>query len=149
MKRSSISGLAICRALAGVLVLAAGCDGPKPAAPAPPAFPAARGRFLDALNAFEAHLWDPDGTERRKALAALDAEAVSLAGATGRPANLPDDRLSLALGKLNAEAHAFSNMIGRAESTGRPPESGLPWPYEYRESAAQVRTLLGAAPAGR
>lgn len=128
-------------------LISTGC-GPGKSAPSPDSFDSARARFHNALDAFESHLWDPDGTERRKALAALDAAGEALKQAPGRPADLPHDRLSVALGKLTAEAHAFSTMIGRQESTGKAPASGFPWPYEYRDSAAQIRSLLGIAPAG-
>lgn len=128
-------------AAAGVLLMAvAGCEDQK----APPAseFAAARTRLVDSLAAFEAHLWDADGAERRKALDALDTAAAALSRASGYPADLPPETLAVSLRKLTTEAHSFSTMIGRQESTGKPPESGLPWPYEYREAAAKVRTLL-------
>ncbi len=128
-------------------LVSTGCSEGKPAA-TPSSFEIARTRFVNALNAFESHLWDPDGTERRKALDELDLAANALRQSPGRPADLPHDRLSVALGKLTAEAHAFSTMIGRQESTGKAPASGFPWPYEYRDSAAQIRSLLGIAPAG-
>lgn len=129
------------RALLGLLVLAApACEDHKP--PPVSEYSAARTRLVDSLAAFEAHLWDPDGAERRKALDSLDTAAAALTRASGYPADLPPETLAASLRKLTTEAHAFSTMIGRQESTGKSPESGLPWPYEYREAAAKVRTLL-------
>ncbi|KAF0246626.1 MAG: hypothetical protein FD180_445 [Planctomycetota bacterium] len=140
-----------------VLLLLAGCDKPKPATPSASAGPtsadsapysAARTRFLHCLSEFEAHAWDLEGSVRRKVLLELEDAGAGIVAAKGRPAELPTRALFLATKRVTDEASKFSQLMNAQESRGRLPETGLPWPYEYKEAAALGRCLLTEARLG-
>ena len=133
-----------------LLLVFSGCEERKPpAAPSPPppaaeslSFAEVRRKFLDGLADFEAHAWDVEGKERRKAVVMLADAGEKLSACRGRREDLPEKVLRRATRRVATEASAFSQKMNIQESIGKPLDQGLPWPYEYNDAAALVRCLL-------